>query len=349
MDLDQSLTKPAIPQRSANATNASDVSILKARPHAGVGIAHAHIYIISLADRQDRREQMEFLRRIQDLTWTIVDAVPGNATLVTRILDWVALCRAEGKKTDAPDFRWPEEINAFSISHKPLKNSGADTWTETLPSSKSKRDNFGPPTDSSLPCAIEDDSIPTFMNGTPEWMVLSPAKVACWHSHISAIRLFIEGHDSDDHRREDKVAIILEDDIDMEKDVSNRLSQVWTFLPAGWDIVFLGEYANVVRRKRALYSEQPHALSRSLLVRRSLLSVAHGIHVYQPSSITLPKMHACIRTLALRSAAASAAPALPPLCIFSRARSGVCVANPEWPPEELFHRPESRRAKEERK
>ena len=268
MDLDQSLAQTVIFQHS-NAKNASlsEVTMpnsLKTRPQHGIGIADAQLYVISLSDRQDRREQMEFLRTIQDLTWTVIDAVPGNATLVSRILDWVAVHRAESN--GVLGFRWPEEINAFSVSHEPLKQSGSDAWAETSPSSKPKSGKFGPSTYSSLPCAIEDDSIPTFTNGTPEWMVLSSAKVACWHSHISAIRRFVEGHDSQDHRREDDVAIILEDDIDMEKDISTRLSQVWTFLPAGWDIVFLGKYGGIFARmfdaREPLHSELFHDLSK---------------------------------------------------------------------------------------
>ena len=359
MDLDQSIAQTAITQYSTSATNESlsEVTMpntLKIRPKLGIGIAHTHIYVISLADRQDRREQMEFLRTIQDLTWTIIDAIPGNATLVKRILDWVVLHRAESKKIGTLGFRWPEEINTLSVSHEPLKQSGSDTWAGTLPSSKPKSGKSSPSTYSSLPCAIEDDSIPIFTNATPEWMVLSPAKVACWHSHISAIRRFIEKHDSHDHRRGDDVAIILEDDIDMEKDISARLSQVWTFLPAGWDIVFLGKYDDISTRmlynaSEPLRSELFHDLSRSLLVRRILLPVAYGIHGYKPSSITLPEMHARIRTLALRSPATSAAPTLSALCIFSGSRPGVCVAHPEWSSEELLHRSESHRAKEERK
>jgi GR25 family glycosyltransferase involved in LPS biosynthesis len=359
MDLDQSIAKTMITQHSTSATNASlsEVTMpntLKIRPQLGIGMAHTHLYVISLADRQDRREQMEFLRTIQDLTWTVIDAVPGNATLVNRILDWVALHRTESKKIDTLGFRWPEEINALSVSHESLKQSGSDTWAETLPSSKPKSGKSGPSTYSSLPCAIEDDSIPTFTNGTPEWMVLSPAKVACWHSHISAIRRFVEGQDSHDRRRRDNVAVILEDDIDMEKDISARLSQVWTFLPAGWDIVFLGKYGDIFtpilcNTSEPLRSELFHDLSRSLLVRRILLPVAYGIQGYKPSSITLPEMHARIRTLALRSPAAPAAPTLSALCVFSGSRPGICMAHPEWSSKELLHRSESHCAKEERK
>ena len=173
MDLDQSIAQTVITQHSTSATNASlsGVSLpntLKIHPKFGIGIAHMHIYVISLADRQDRREHMEFLRTIQDLTWTIIDAIPGNATLVKRILDWVALHRAESMKIGTLGFRWPEEINALSVSHEPLKQSGSHAWAGTLPSSKPKSGKSSPSTYSSLPCAIEDDSIPTFTNATPE-------------------------------------------------------------------------------------------------------------------------------------------------------------------------------------
>lgn len=268
MDFDQSITQPFI-----DATNTSLLSNLlmlniskSLRPWnpRGIGVANAQIYVVSLADRQDRREQMEFLRTIQGLTWTIVDAVPGNATLVDHILDWVALQRfgSENKienkidgdnNNDTSRFRWPEEINALAVSREPLNQSGSDAWAEMPPSSmKTKSGDFSgwaTPSHSNLTCATEDDSIPTFANGTPAWMVLSPAKVACWHSHVSTIRRFVEKPDPfgsnwrhRDRDRSDDVAIILEDDIDMEKDIATRLSQVWKSLPVGWDIVFLGAY-----------------------------------------------------------------------------------------------------------
>lgn len=237
MDMDQNTVETTIKQISVNATNTS----FDVRPHLGIGIAHTHIYVISLAGRQDRRDQMEYLRSIQDLTWTVIDAIPGNATLVNRILDWVALRRVQDKEMGPSGFHWPEEINALSAKHaEPLNPSGSDTWADASPSSNPKSGKSSPFTYSSLPCAVQDDSIPTFTNDTPEWMKLSPAKIACWHSHVSAIRRFVDGQDVRDHRHEDDVAIILEDDIDMEKDISTRLSRVWTFLPAGWDIVFLG-------------------------------------------------------------------------------------------------------------
>ncbi|KAF8439297.1 hypothetical protein L210DRAFT_924227 [Boletus edulis BED1] len=251
MDLDQSTTNTVITQQHFTDVTNADLSSTatmsntpKIRPHLGIGIPHTHIYVISLAERQDRREQMELLRTTQNLTWTVVDAVPGNATLVNRIFDWVTLYHTESssKVLGTSSFRWPEEINALSVStHEPWRQSGSDTWAETSPSSKPKfPGKFGSSTYANLACATEDDSILALANDTPKWMVLSPAKVACWHSHVSAIRRFVERQDAHDRHLGDDVAVILEDDIDMEKDISVRLSQIWTFLPAGWDIVFQG-------------------------------------------------------------------------------------------------------------
>ncbi|KAH0838789.1 hypothetical protein J3R83DRAFT_7165 [Lanmaoa asiatica] len=325
VDLDQSAIKTIITQHFTNTTNASlsDVSVpnsLNIHPHLGIGTAHTHIYVISLADRQDRREQMEFLRTIQDLTWTVVDAVPGNATLVNRIIDWVAHHRAESKKTGTSGFRWPEEINALSVSPGPLKQSGSDIWADTSPSSKPKSGKIDPLTYSSLPCATEDNSIPTSRtNETPESLAgTRTSRLSAGSSRDKIYRT---------DRRGDDVAVILEDDIDMEKNISTRLSQVWNFLPAGWDIVFLGH----------CWSDESYYPSLTEFTDTNL----HPSHY--------PKCTHAYALSALWSPAASAAPTSSTLCIFSGTRPGVCVAHPEWSSEELLDHPESHRAKEERK
>ncbi|KIK96000.1 hypothetical protein PAXRUDRAFT_32688 [Paxillus rubicundulus Ve08.2h10] len=214
-------------------------------PHGPLGSASAHLYVISLPQRQDRRQQMEHLRAIQGLTWTIVDAVPANATSANRILDWVAAeraRRAEHTKTGGANsmFHWPPEIDALAVTQAPLRPLGSDSWAQTAPpsakpnlkSNKSASSTIRP----NLTCATEDHSIPALTDSTPEWMKLSPAKTACWLSHISAIRRFVDRA----YAQMDDVAFILEDDIDMEKDITTRLSEVWAVLPPGWDTVFLG-------------------------------------------------------------------------------------------------------------
>ncbi|KIJ14855.1 hypothetical protein PAXINDRAFT_78473 [Paxillus involutus ATCC 200175] len=216
-------------------------------PRGPLGSTSAHLYVISLPQRQDRRQQMEHLRAIQGLTWTVVDAVPANASSVNRILDWVAVeraQRAEHTKTGSANstFRWPPEIDAFAVAQAPLTPLGSDSWVQTVPPSaklnlkSSKSQPASSTTRPNLTCATEDHSTPALTNSTPEWMRLSPAKIACWHSHVSAVHHFVDRADA----QMDDVAFILEDDIDMEKDIAARLSDIWGVLPPGWDTVFLG-------------------------------------------------------------------------------------------------------------
>ncbi|KAG1741827.1 uncharacterized protein EDB91DRAFT_1129564 [Suillus paluster] len=80
-------------------------------------------------------------------------------------------------------------------------------------------------------------------------MILTASKISCWYSHISAVRQFIDRGNA----TSEDVAIFLEDDIDMEKDIEIRMRHVWTSLPPGWDIVLLGHcWSN-----ESFYSELP--------------------------------------------------------------------------------------------
>lgn len=51
---------------------------------------------------------------------------------------------------------------------------------------------------------------------------------------MRVLRLIAEGPDD--------VAIIFEDDIDMELDLHSRLAHMWSSLPPEWDIVLLGAF-----------------------------------------------------------------------------------------------------------
>ncbi|KAG8221481.1 hypothetical protein J3R82DRAFT_1694 [Butyriboletus roseoflavus] len=229
----------------------SSISESEPEPEQGrtrfLGFA-SHIYLISLPERKDRHEQMELLRTALNLSWTIVDATPFTNPLVYRLLDWVVHQREQtplgvgnastGTETSTNSiFHWPREINALSVlTHEPLLPSGSDVWITQpapLPVSMTPSSPSSPPP---LLSAVDDFSMPTGILRIVDWMKLSPARVACWHSHVSAIRVFI---DKDDTQPED-VAVFLEDDIDMEKDIADRLSGIWKVLPAGWDIVLLG-------------------------------------------------------------------------------------------------------------
>ncbi|KAG0151959.1 hypothetical protein CROQUDRAFT_650533 [Cronartium quercuum f. sp. fusiforme G11] len=64
------------------------------------------------------------------------------------------------------------------------------------------------------------------------WNVLSDAAIACWHSHLSVIRTFVES--------KDRMALILEDDVDLEVDIEDRLQSALNEVPRDWDILLLG-------------------------------------------------------------------------------------------------------------
>jgi hypothetical protein len=65
--------------------------------------------------------------------------------------------------------------------------------------------------------------------------ILSRGMIACWNSHLGVLRRVAEGTDD--------VVIILEDDINMEQDLHEKLQIVSNALAqrGGWDIIFLGE------------------------------------------------------------------------------------------------------------
>lgn len=206
-------------------------------PSAQLGIA-SEIYLISLPSRQDRRHQMEHLREFQGIEWTVVDALDPSDIAISHIFDWIASQRLLQPVNSDTVFRWPANINALATSTEFLEPFGADFWT-----SADARDHATSSPSSIFPhlnvtCATHDHYIPPSNHSLPDWMILTAPKISCWNSHVLAIRQFI---DRGNATTED-VAVFLEDDIDMEKDIDLRMRHVWNFLPPGWDIVFLGMY-----------------------------------------------------------------------------------------------------------
>jgi GR25 family glycosyltransferase involved in LPS biosynthesis len=206
-------------------------------PSAQLGIA-SEIYLISLPSRQDRRRQMEHLREFQGINWTVVDALDPSDIAISHIFDWIASQRLLQPVDSDSVFRWPANINALAASTEFLEPFGADFWT-----SADARDHTTSSPSSIFPhlnvtCATHDHSMPPSNHSLPDWMILTAAKISCWNSHVLAIRQFIDRGNA----TTGDVAVFLEDDIDMEKDIDLRMRHVWNFLPPGWDIVFLGMY-----------------------------------------------------------------------------------------------------------
>jgi len=194
------------------------------------------IYVISLRHRECRRKEMERLRRILGWDWTYIDALNATSPLSYSIIHWVSQIRAGfvssprrkhaivGQESLA-DFSWPNTIEATVHSTEQLRivsDDLSDTAIQSVPQ---------------LASAAKDYDIPDFSPGLPEYRRLTLARIACWYSHLIAIQTAanraaaVTGTGS---------TLILEDDVDMERDTEIQLSFLWPSLPEDWDIVFLG-------------------------------------------------------------------------------------------------------------
>ncbi|ETW87735.1 hypothetical protein HETIRDRAFT_240238, partial [Heterobasidion irregulare TC 32-1] len=207
----------------------------------------SRIYVVSLPHRADRRVQMDQLERALGLNWTYVDAIDADDPLIANVMDQVRTLR-----NNVPTFSWPENIDSQASSDALLEPAGSDIWTLSAlfgplepyfpgetperfsPSARLQdptRQPSDPPPD--LACTADNDLLAPLAPEHPAHMLLTPARIACWHSHLQVIRAIANGND-------DGPALVLEDDIDMEWDTQARLAALWSALPAAWDIVYLG-------------------------------------------------------------------------------------------------------------
>ncbi|TCD68581.1 hypothetical protein EIP91_010369 [Steccherinum ochraceum] len=217
------------------------------------------VFVVSLPQRSDRREDMEMLRRTLSLNWTWVDATSANDPVVTAILDEVELLRAQTNPSSSESrasFDWPDDFSAGSrefpqtlqahdLTSSTAKSlSGSQNTATSLPSAA--------PSDAVISLSIHPDDVkppltcanrnfisgPPYTPSLPSYMHLTRAKIACWYSHMEVIEAIGSDVGVDDECGD--VALVLEDDIDMEKDIKERLHALWPSLPPQWDVVFLG-------------------------------------------------------------------------------------------------------------
>jgi len=87
-----------------------------------------------------------------------------------------------------------------------------------------------------MACATQNNSIEPYQPDLPAHKILTASRVACWYSHVSVIVTIA----NDNTLLANDAVIVLEDDVNMERDIHERLRHVWRFLPADWDIVYLG-------------------------------------------------------------------------------------------------------------
>ncbi|KAF7367757.1 hypothetical protein MSAN_00839700 [Mycena sanguinolenta] len=184
-------------------------------------------YVISLPRRRDRYADMERLRTRLGVRWTYAVAEDAQSPLVDQILTQVRTLRQNTLQdmqylpntTVTLPFEWPS--TDISTSHVSSQNPALE---RQLADSDSER----------LTCATGNFTLPPYSAHLPEYKILSRSRIACWHSHLSVIRrVSTAGSDK-------TATLILEDDIDMEADIKERLSSIWSLLPADWDIVFFG-------------------------------------------------------------------------------------------------------------
>ncbi|KAF8707596.1 hypothetical protein RHS03_04228, partial [Rhizoctonia solani] len=198
-------------------------------PHSRtLGVAQ-RVYVIGLPRRKDRRQHMETLIRAMDIDVVWHDALDMHSKLVTDILERVRWVRAQsriGHESQVPDpqglvFKWLPDVG----SDAPVPaHDGSDLWfipgrVDPLPA---------PPVPDTRPVLLRTSGEDTVLPGEP----ITRAQVSCWYSHYQVLLKIARG--------EDQVAIVLEDDVDMEWDLEKRLRGMWAFLPKDWDIVMLG-------------------------------------------------------------------------------------------------------------
>ncbi|KAJ3518302.1 hypothetical protein NMY22_g13746 [Coprinellus aureogranulatus] len=208
---------------------------------SGTGLAVVDsIYVVSLRSRQDRRNEMDALARLLGLRWTYTDAVSANDSVVKATLQWVKQLRGQSLGSTAPsdigstkgvNFTWPPGIETLALSDEPLDTLNPIDLLDLDGGDYAFEEGS---TDSVLPVATEDYKIAPIVTGLPDWMILTPSRVACWHSHLNEIKRIANGAKS-------SVTLVLEDDVDMEQDIDSQLNYLWNFLPPDWDIFFLGE------------------------------------------------------------------------------------------------------------
>lgn len=218
-------------------SNTQSLGIALEPSHTGLTFV-SQILVISLPRRIERRRKMEQLRSRMQLKWSFIDAKESYHPSVMSIFAQVKATRTRRLRSNSTHSStnglWPRYIDAITVSDEPLDLSGSDLWGSSTGANTSESIRPRPTED--LTCAVENETILPIISSLPDHKNLTLSKMACWMSHVEAIRHIANGVG-------DAITLILEDDVDMEKDINTRLGGVWSSLPDGWDIVFLGQSA----------------------------------------------------------------------------------------------------------
>ncbi|KZS95203.1 hypothetical protein SISNIDRAFT_386389, partial [Sistotremastrum niveocremeum HHB9708] len=225
-----------------------------------LGIADS-VYVISLPRRLDRRHDIEQLSWALEFPVDWINATdfkeegPGKGKeIINDLMERVRWQRfgrideREAREGDKPKNReekghWIENAfpfgwarDAIEYRHYPSDGevgvSGADYWDMDNDEAREWRQMNPLPTlsvverDELMPCSSAENKINMKTK-------LTKAMISCCHSHMLALREVI--------RKKDEVAIIFEDDVDLEWNVERILRHTWQRIPGDWDIVYLGK------------------------------------------------------------------------------------------------------------
>lgn len=189
-----------------------------------------------------------------DATFTYHDATNKNSTLISQIIQRV---RYTHQQPGSPDIKEETLMNLTSTqlrsrlnndidSEKTLRHdelAGAELWTlppsHPLALAPLPPDNAiyngeeETPEDGSTPIIRASSVIAVRSNLVITHINIMNYSFQCWHSHVTVLRRIAES--------QDEIALILEDDVDMEWDFERRMRYLLQFLPPNkWDQLMLG-------------------------------------------------------------------------------------------------------------
>lgn len=232
-----------------------------------------NIQVISLPRRKDRRVSMEHLLGALSVNWTYVDAIEAHNSAVLKIMDCMRSRRARVVNASLPpDFAWPQNFPVDTpltmanniqdiLCH--LVDGALDFPADIVEKPKHATEIPDPlPELRPLTCATRNFTDgPAYDSSLPPHMLLTAAKIACWYSHLQVLERFAYASRAKKDKQTDDVVLILEDDVNMERNILVTLPQLVQHLPDTWDMLFLGE--RLIRR----YDTWRDGFPRPLLVR----------------------------------------------------------------------------------
>jgi len=173
--------------------------------------------------------------------WVYHDGTYSNTSLIGDLMKQVQKQRIIGNEdyseadTIKLPFAWPEDASStnYSSTDRDIPPAGAELWYSQ------------PPPDVALPptpmvCAEDDFRLTKYTPSMLQWRFLTPERVAAYHSHLTAVRRIVDDNAKAPTEGKDRVALILEDDVDMEVDIEARLEILLPMLPNDWDVLYLG-------------------------------------------------------------------------------------------------------------